>query len=132
MIMIDVAELITDPDFAQNYTVYRRTYDWLNGRYNIIDTQILNYFGAVQPAEPKMLEQITEADRTSAVLNFYCASPKVFYLSEKSGGDNSDDDKIIYDKILFKGVYYKIIKVLDWSDNGCQIAFGVETHGGDN
>ena len=33
--MIDVSELITDPDFAVPYKVYRRTGKWVKGRFEV-------------------------------------------------------------------------------------------------
>ena len=125
--MIDVRELITDPDFAQSYKVIRSTGKWIAGRYQIISTETLNYFGAVQSPDPDMLEQIPEIDRVNSLINFYCKSPKKLYISLDASKNGEEQD--IYDTIEFKGNLYKIIRVLDWSDNGYQVAFGDEKHG---
>ena len=126
--MIDVSELITDPDFAQNYKVKRSKGEWVAGRFAITSTEILNYYGVIQPPEPKILEQIPEIDRMSAILNFYCASPKKLYISQEASEENDGDEQIIYDTIEFKSKQYKIIKVLPFEDYGYQLAFGAEKH----
>lgn len=125
--MINVSEIITDPDFAQKYKVIRDAGEWVAGRFKIVETKVLNYFGTVQPAQSEDLEQLPEVDRTSVVMNFYCASPKVFYISQEVVTEIPDDEEqIIYDTIEWNGKKYKIIKVLPWGNNGYQMAFAVE------
>ena len=126
--MIDVAELITDPDFAQSYKVIRSTGKWDGGRFKIVSAETLKYIGAVQPAGSEDLEQIPEIDRTNVVLNFYCQYPKKLYISRDTDENADGEELAIYDTIEFKGAQYKIIKVLDWENNGYQMAFAVEKH----
>ena len=50
--MIDVSELISDPDFATNYTVLRRTGRWVSGRFVLDDEPVeLRYYrnGGILP-----------------------------------------------------------------------------------
>jgi len=123
--MIDVSQIVRDPDFAQNYEVIRQTGEWNAGRFEVTGTKTLNYRGAVQPTDKDTLQQLPENDRTSVSVSFYCSSPNVFYMTQES--DSKDDEsQVIFDRIKWRGNQYKIIKVLDWSRNGYQIAVGVE------
>jgi hypothetical protein len=122
--MINVAELITDPDFAQKYKVKRRIVEWAGGRFKEVSNKTIEFFGIVQPANTDDLEEIPEADRVKSVTKFFCRPPKKLYMSEGVASENPDEaDRVIYDTIIYKGSEYKIIKVADWSGNGYIRAF---------
>lgn len=107
--MIDVSELITDPDFAESYQVERSTGFFDEGGF----TESLNVFdnyGSVQPTDTKDLEQVAEGDRISGSITFYSVIP-LFVTRNKSEKGNSD-------KLIFNGERYKIVKLLDFMSNG--------------
>jgi len=125
--MINVSELITDPDFAKKYQVKRKIGEWVSGRFKEVSNKTIDFIGVVQPASTDDLEEIPEADRVKSVTKFFCRPPKKLYMSEGVESDEisepSESDRVIYDTIIYKGEEYKIIKVADWSDNGYIRAF---------
>ncbi len=44
--LVDVSELIEDPDFASSYTVLRRTGKWNDGWFDVSEPERLAYYGA--------------------------------------------------------------------------------------
>jgi hypothetical protein len=123
--MINVRELITDPDFASSCTVIRTRGKWQRGRFTITEQKNIIYRGAVQPARVKELEQMPEGDRRRGVMKFFCRPPMVLHITNDSQPDG--DDELISDEIMFNGARYRITQVADWSNNGYIRAFGVLT-----
>lgn len=123
--MIDVTEILQDPDFADNYTVIRTKGAWVKGRFEIVETRKLSYFFPVHPATEKELEQVPEGDRTKEVKIFFCVRPKQLYITRMN--NEHSDDGYISDKVHYDGKEYKIVKVKDWTSHGWSRCFGVLT-----
>jgi len=122
--MIDVSDLITDPDFAFPYIVVRRTGQWVNARFAVNDPpERLAYYGAVQPASTNDLQQQGIGDSEHGVMKFFCRQPMDIYLTgdfnESKGGIQ------VSDEIEFRGMLYKVLKVSPWQHNGWTRAFAV-------
>ena len=120
--MIDVSDLITDPDFAFPYTVIRRTGKWVNARFVVSEPERLSYYGAVQPATTRDIDQLGIGDDQKGVMKFFCKQPKDIYLTSnlKDSGGNIR----VSDEIEFRGRRYKVIQVSPWQHNGWTRAFG--------
>ncbi len=115
--MIDVSELITDPDFAAPYTVYRRTGKWVKGRFTVSEPEVLKYYGAVQPASEREIQQLHIGDSEQGVMKFFTRKPNDLYITrEFSESDN--DDAQVSDEIKFNGRMYKVLKVMPWHHGG--------------
>lgn len=124
--MIDVTEVLMDPDFVTNFTVIRTTSGWVGGRFTEKKKENLRYSFPAHPATEKELEQLPEGDRSKEVMTFFCVRPKSFYLSEPvmpEGDENNED--IVYDFIHYKGNCYKLIKIKDWNSHGWMRGYGV-------
>lgn len=117
--MINVADIVVDPDFAQYYTVYRETGYWQSGRF-VTDPEVaLQYYGAVVPATEQEIVQVPEGDRTSIMMCFYSTSDKPFYLSRESSSSGlGDGEKGISDQILWENDRYKVIKIWPYLNFG--------------
>jgi hypothetical protein len=100
--VIDVSELMRDPDFAAPYTVLRKTGKWEAGRF-VEKEEAIPFYGPVQPPSPEELEQVPEADRRQGALDFL--SDKPIHLTREAG--NSDE-------IMYRGERYKVVQVKDW------------------
>ena len=120
--MINVSELMSDPDFSSYYTVVRTKIKWVKGRQEKTDTQRLKYFGPVQPATPDELQQIPEGDRSQEVFKFMCAPPKKIYITN-TVSDKESTDGILSDQIIYDGEMWKIIRVTNWRRHGYTRAF---------
>jgi hypothetical protein len=122
---VDVSELITDPDFASTYTVIRRTGKWVNGRFKINDPpERLSYYGTVQPATTRDIEQMNIGDDEKGVMKFFCRQPKDIYLTHNFNEYGEDDDHIqVSDEIEFRGLVYKVLQISPWQHAGWTRAF---------
>jgi hypothetical protein len=73
--MLDVSDLLDDPDFRQNFTVARITETVTSkGRAELSSTN-LTISGVIVPATPRQLERLPEADRSSEIIAVYSRSP---------------------------------------------------------
>jgi hypothetical protein len=120
--MIDVSDLITDPDFAFPYIVIRRTGKWVNARFEVSDPpERLQYYGAVQPATTRDIDQLGIGDNEKGVMKFFCRQPKEIYVTENL--DGSGETAQVSDEIEFRGMRYKVIQISPWQQNGWMRAF---------
>jgi len=119
--VIDVSELIEDPDFASVYTVLRRTGQWNNARFTVSDPVRLSFYGAVQPATVKEIEQLDIGDDEKGVMKFFCRQPNDIFIT-----DNFDENNVnvqISDEIEFRGQLYKVLQVSPWQHGGWTRAY---------
>ena len=104
--MIDVSQLITDPDFCEPFVIRRRVGKWEAGRF-VATPEDTAVNGSVEPTSGDDLEQVPEGDRVSGMMTFYVKQP--IYLSQ---------DKQQSDEILCRGKTYKAVQIQDWSRHG--------------
>lgn len=129
--MIDVSELITDPDFAVPYTVYRRTGKWVKGRFEVSEPEVLKFYGAVQPASPREIQQLHIGDTEHGVMKFFTRKPNDLYITRELNNAPEDDDEetdrednvCVSDKIEYDGRMYKVLQVMPWNSGGWCRAF---------
>ena len=119
--MINVGELITDPDFSQKFTVYRSNGSFVDGVWTEgIPTQI-EMLGVVTVMSSRELHQLPEGDRVSGGMNFH--TNQALYVSREGTYEG------ISDKIFWRNNYYKLASVLPYADYGYYKASGVRTKG---
>lgn len=123
--MIDVSELITDPDFAAPYKVYRRTGKWEKGRFVVSEPEILDFYGAVQPAAAREIQQLSIGDDEHGIMKFFTRKPNELHVTrEFSDADADDENKDqVSDEIEFDGRIYKVLQVMPWHHGGWCRAF---------
>lgn len=120
--MIDVSELIEDPDFALEYIVIRRTGQWINARFTVSEPpERLLYYGAVQPASTRDIEQLGIGDTEKGVMKFFCRQPKDIYLTQQFYEE--DENIQVSDEIEFRGSLYKVLQISPWQHGGFTRAF---------
>jgi hypothetical protein len=118
--VVDVSELITDPDFASSYTVLRRSGRWAKGRFEAGEPQRLGFYGAAQPASARELQQLEIGDNEHGAMKFFTRQPNDIYITrELSGGEEAQ----ISDEIEFRGSLYKVLQVQPWQHGGWTRAF---------
>jgi len=122
--MIDVSEIIDDPDFAVNYKVIRSKGMWIENRFKIAKQKILNFYGPVQLASPKDLGQLPEGGRIVGTMKFFCKALNELYVTH----EEDEYYEGISDIVLYKRKKYKIVQISEWSANGFCRAFGVLTY----
>jgi hypothetical protein len=113
--MIDVSELMTDPDFVQPFTVKRFTAGYMvEGEYAQNAPQILHLKGSIQ--QPNSADKgrfAAEGERNDAIIKVYCAQRL----------NNTDGEGKQSDVITWQCHEYRVIECRPWVDNGYWLVF---------
>ncbi|MFC8686321.1 hypothetical protein [Brevibacillus porteri] len=104
--MLNVSEVITDPDFAQTFIVHRKSNEWIAGRPEETET-IITMMGVITVADAKTLEQLPEGDRATGMMSFY-ATVSI----------NTTNEEGTSDQIEWCGDRYRVKKVFPYGDYG--------------
>jgi len=118
MSKINVSRLMNDPAFSSKYTVVRRSAKWDGIRFVVSEPEMLQYYGPVQPATQKELDQLPEGDRQNGTMKFFCKPPKDLHITSED-----DEEANVSDEIIYRGQRYKIFAVKDWMPHGYIRAF---------
>ncbi len=107
MALIDVSELMTDPDFVDPISVITRV-PAINslGEMSMTET-VLQSVGSVQPADWKTVQKLPEGMRVANVASFWF---KGKIIATEPGKYSSI--------LVFNGVRYQVQTVADWSNFG--------------
>lgn len=106
--MIDVSELMTDPDFAREITVQRPTLTVANEGQASYTYETTKMLGIVQPASMREVEMLPEGDRLKDVISVWSAC-----LLKATNADDAEAD------IIVVGTHhYRVIKSESWPENG--------------
>lgn len=108
--MINVQEIVTDPDFGQGFTILRSTGSYLNGIFQS-STVTLQAYGTITPAEPRDLKEIPEADIVTGAMVFHSPVPIFATRSNPQGGQGASDI------LSWRGFQWRVLKIgeyLDW------------------
>ena len=114
--MIDLSLVVTDPRFAQTFSVYRKIGEWIKGRFEQTEIEI-KIVGTISIASAKQIEFIPEGDRIGGEISIHCV--KELYTSR-----NAPNDSGTADELLWHGERYKIYSVNPYSDYGYFSAIG--------
>lgn len=118
--MINVSEIVTDPDFAQTLTIQRSAGRFASGGF-VNTTTSLNAAGVVVVAAEEDLEQIGEGDRVVGAMEFYTTVP---IYETRTGAKEG-----LSDVIAWNGQQYRLAKVWPWRDYGYYRAIGIRMSG---
>lgn len=118
---INVSKVIRNPRFSQQFSVYRKSGEWISGRFVQTETEI-KMTGVVTAPNPNEIMQIPEADRVSGTMCFHSAQ-------ELFETRSNDDEKGTSDEIVWQDNRYKVSRVIPWVDYGYWKAFGVRMEG---
>lgn len=113
--MIDVSELIHDPDFSEPLIIIKKSGAWKSGEFRTTD-DLTEALGIVRPTSGEDVETVPEGDRKSEL--------KTFFLTEEVSSDNGN---AIPDIIVWNQQKYKVVKVFDWGNHGFYKAVGSKT-----
>jgi hypothetical protein len=122
--LINVGEIITDPDLVQSFTVYRSSGQFVKGRWVEDAPEQITMYGVVSVMSQRELSFMPESDRVKAAMVFHSRVP--IYVTRAADGSNSGGTS---DKIMWRGDYYKISSVSPYSDYGYYKAVGERIKG---
>lgn len=102
--MLDVSDLMSDPDFCEELTIYRRTAARVNGRKSVTEAMVTpKPFGSMQPgANPDILRTM-DYQTNEGVITVYTNYP----LREQTTAGPPDI-------LVFRGSRFEVDKVNDW------------------
>lgn len=104
--MIDVREMLYDPDFCEEFNIIRKTGDWVNHRW--VDTpETITVTGIATPINSKDMDMLPEGDRISGL--------KTFYADQVLRGSN---DEATADICEYNGDQYRIFQVFEYNKYG--------------
>lgn len=123
--MISLAAIVSDPDFAQDYTVLRSVGAFVKGKWTPGTAASIPFYGVIQPAGPEEIDMIPEGDIVSGALTFH--SEQQMYETHTTAP--TDPNAGTSDIIPHFGENYKLVKVWPWIDFGYWKALGVREGG---
>lgn len=119
--MLNLSELLIDPDFAQPFTIQRSSGSFQLGGFQSTVTMI-GAVGAITVASEQDLDQVPEGDRVTGAMTFYTATP--LFRTHADGGAPG-----LSDVLLWRGDAYRIQKIWPYADYGYYKAVAVRTSG---
>lgn len=119
--MINIEEMITDPDFVQDFIILRSSGAFVDGVWTESAPQRIKVQGVVNVMNAKELNMLPEGDRISGGMNFH-TTEEVFVT--RTGQEQGTSDKIIW-----RGEQYKIFNVFPYVDYGYYKASGERIKG---
>jgi hypothetical protein len=122
--MINISEIITDPDFMQQLAVQRSSGAFVLGGYQSTVTSI-PMPGIVIVAKDQDLDTVPEGDRIGGAMAFYTLQ-EVFETNVAGGLSGTSG---ISDVITWRGQNYRIADVKPYADYGYWKSIGVRMTG---
>ena len=98
--MIDVSEIVVDPDFVQPFTYIRRAITWVNGRKSITETEY-QAEGTIIPEDSKTMDNRPQGVLISGSIRVWTHA-NLYVTSEESSSD------YLSDLVLYKGQRYVV------------------------
>lgn len=121
--MIDVSELMSDPDFAQSYIGYRKTGNWIEGVFTETES-VINFYGPITVANTKDINMLPEGDRVIGLMVFYTTSDNPFLITRNKDGSLGTSDQPVWENER-----YKIMQVFPYNNYGYMKAIGTRMAG---
>lgn len=119
--MINLRAVILNRDYAQKFTVYRSSGDWVNGRWTENTPTQIEMTGVVSVASQKEFGAVPEGDRIKGWMVFHSVE-EIFVTRDSS-------EKATSDKIMWNGEYYRLFNVWNYKDYGYYKAIGQRIKG---
>ena len=110
--MINLSELITDPDFCTEFTIIRDSGRYIDGVWTKQETEIITA-GIAEPVSGVDLKLMPAGDGTDDFITFYTKTEL------KIAPDNA-----LSDVILYNNKKYKLCRLNDYSPFGYYSAVG--------
>ena len=119
--MINVSDILLDPDICQSFTVYRSSGKFGEGGWKENAPQTLTLQGVVYPSTAKELQQVPEGDRVQGMMTF--VSPSQMFATHLSGEPGTSDQP------EWNGERYRVVQLLPYSDYGAYVAIAARMEG---
>lgn len=121
--MINVAHAINDLRFAQKFKVFRKSGEWIKGRFIEIEKEIM-MIGVITPSKPKEIEMIPEGDRVGGEITIH-TTRKLYTTRSIDTAEENGENQGTSDIIEWQHERYKLYQVNDYSQYGYYSAIGM-------
>lgn len=112
MALINVGELIDDPDFAQSFTITRRSGTWENGRFIPVETTI-EASGIISPQDTSELDLAPDGSMIRGRIKVWTHTQLYITIQDTPTGES-----YISDEVNWQGNQYLVILDNNYSDYG--------------
>jgi hypothetical protein len=107
--MIEISDLLADPDFAQPFDIIRETVTLVQGRAQTSSTTIPGVMGVIQPASvDDLVLFVPEGERANEWISIWC--PQEIRAA--------DGVSKFSDVIVWRGKRYRVAKAKPWETQG--------------
>lgn len=111
--LVNVSEIMADPDFVSAFSIKRPRADFdAAGVFGVLDYETITAIGVVQPASPETIQMLPEGERSTEIIEVWSATPMV-----KSNASDTLSDVIVYG-----GRSYRVSKLENWTAHGYSYA----------
>ena len=118
--MLNVSELLQDPDFAQPFSIQRSSGAFVSGGFETITTTVAAW-GVILPASDQDLAQVPAGDRVTGTISIHTAQQ----LFQTHGGSQPG----LSDVIAWNGETYRILQLFPYQDFGYTKALAARMSG---
>jgi hypothetical protein len=119
--MINVEEVVMDPDLTQAFDVYRNYGSFKPGGWSEDDESVITMMGVVSVSAPKDLQQVPEGDRVMGARTFH-TNREIFVT-------RNTDDPGTSDRILYDGEFWRVAQVSPYGQYGYWKAVAIRMSG---
>ena len=126
--MISLSDVVNDPDFAQNFSVIRSTGNFVAGGYQTTSVTV-PFYGIITVASDEDLQMVPEGDRVTGAMLFHSSQQIYTTQIDPAANPSSPNQQYIADKIIWRGLTYRVIKISPWVDFGYWRAIGIREGG---
>ena len=118
--MIEVIEVLNDPDLCSSWTVQRNYGQYAAGGWQTTKVTTIQAYGAVRNLQGRQIEMVPEADRVHELMTFRSTTP--MYVTDAAQGITSDI-------ITWQGSQYRVSAVKQYQEQGYVLAIGARLAG---
>jgi len=111
--MIDVSEVLNDPDVCSVFTIQRNPGTYAIGGWQAGQPVTIQAYGAVRNTSGKEVEMVNEGDRVREMMTFRSTTP--MYVTSSVQGATSD-------VLTWQGDQYRVLAVKNYSEQGYYLA----------
>ena len=121
--MINVAKAVIDLRFSQKFKVFRKSGEWVKGRF-IEGEKEISMIGVITPSKPKEIEMIPEGDRVGGEITIH-TTRKLYTTRSINTSEANEENQGTSDIIEWQSERYKLYQVNDYSQYGYYSSIGM-------
>lgn len=115
--MIDISELINDPDFSQDFLITRSVGSWVDDQF-ITAPQSIKISGIIQPINTTSEKVTPNGSQIEGAIRIW--TDRQMYTTKLQQG--LADFNQISDEITWQDQQWKVTNTWEWQDNGYYVS----------